>query len=70
MQTSASNAALTAWIGEHLELAIAPHHCRAGLAAIEHAVLLSLDPPLNLMGMPTTPTRQMLKALRSQLATP
>lgn len=68
--TASSNTALTAWIGAHLELVVAPHDDRARLAALEHAVLLALDPPLNLMGMPRTPTRSALKALRAQLAQP
>lgn len=59
---------LTAWMAEHLEIVIAPHDDRSQLAAVEHAVLQALDPPLNLDQMPTTPVRARLEVLRAELA--
>ena len=67
--SQASKDALTAWIAEQLEIVIAPHDDRSTLAAVEHAVLQALDPPLNLDQMLTTPVRARLKVLRAELAT-
>lgn len=66
--SQASKDMLTAWIAEHLEIVIAPHDDRSTLAAVEHAVLRALDPPLNLDQMPPTPVRARLKELRAELA--
>ena len=45
----------------------APFPDRDRLAEVEQAVLQSIDPPLNLMGMPPTPVRIQLRQLRRQL---
>lgn len=65
--SDASNASLTAWIQGHLRLAWVEHDDRPALAAIEHQVLTTLDPPLNLQGMPSTPGRRRLRELRRAL---
>lgn len=63
----ASNEALTLWMRDHLSLATVACPDRAKLSELEDAVLLELDPPLNLMGMPNTTLRTDLKARRSRL---
>jgi GIY-YIG catalytic domain len=63
----ASNRAVTVWIRQHLAVATVRVDDRAELIDLEEAVLARLDPPLNLMGMPTTPTRRRLAALRRGL---
>lgn len=62
-----SNEALTLWMLDHLSLATVACPDRATLSELEDAVLLELDPPLNLMGMPRSPVRTELKARRSRL---
>ena len=62
-----SNAAVSAWMRAHLRIVTAPYKDRDQLAEVEHAVLEQIDPPLNLMGMPSTPIRVMLSALRRRL---
>jgi len=62
-----SNAALSAWMRAHLRVVTAPYDDRDQLAEMEQAVLEQLDPPLNLMGMPSTPIRVKLSALRHRL---
>jgi hypothetical protein len=64
---SASNAAISAWMCEHLRIAVAPYPNRANLAAVEDEVLARIDPPLNLMGMSATPVRSRVKELRRRL---
>ncbi len=63
----ASNRAVTVWIRQHLSVATVRVDDRAELIDLEEAVLARLDPPLNLMGMPTTPTRRRLTTLRRGL---
>lgn len=63
-----SNAAVSEWMRSHLRIATFACPDRSTLAALEHAVLDDLDPPLNLMGMSATATRKQLKALRRQLS--
>ncbi|MDP8991540.1 MAG: hypothetical protein M3N31_00525 [Actinomycetota bacterium] len=63
-----SNQQLSAWMRQHLRLVIAAHPDRATLARVENAVLRRLDPPLNLMGMRTSPVRSRLRELRSGLS--
>jgi len=65
---AASNHALSTWMRAHLSLATVACPDRSTLARLEHAVLMELDPPLNLMGMAPTPVRTELKARRSLLA--
>ncbi len=62
-----SNDAVSAWMRAHLRIVIAPHDDREQLAAVEHAVLQRMDPPLNLMGMHSTPIRAALRSLRHRL---
>ncbi|MDP8932525.1 MAG: hypothetical protein M3O70_29240 [Actinomycetota bacterium] len=62
-----SNAAVSAWIREHLSVAWVSCPDRETLAQIEQLVLAYLNPPLNLMGRPTTPVRQRVRQLRAGL---
>lgn len=63
-----SNTLVSEWMRAHLRIATFACPDRATLAALEHEVLTKLDPPLNLMGMPPTPVRKQLKALRRRLS--
>lgn len=65
--TRESNKAVSEWMRAHLSVTTASCPDRAALAAIETAALQALDPPLNLMGMASTPVRRRLKELRRQL---
>ena len=65
-----SNRTVTAWIKEHLTVAIAPYDDRNSLEPVEEAVLATLDPPLNLQGMAFTPHRQCLKEIRRRITHP
>lgn len=65
--TPQSNAEVTAWMHTHLRVATIGVEDRAELAELEDAVLEELDPPLNLMGMTSTPIRRELRRLRSAL---
>lgn len=58
---------LSAWMGQHLGLIAHPVADRHLLAGLEMAVLRSIDPPLNLQGMPPTAVRRTLSVLRSTL---
>jgi len=61
-----SEKALTQWIRDHLSVAV--HRFPADpLADLEHQVLVRLDPPLNLDGMPPNPLRMHLRELRHVL---
>lgn len=62
-----SNAAVTAWIGEHLRVAIAPYDDRDTLGIIESEVVTQLDPPLNLGHCPPSSARARLTNLRRSL---
>ncbi len=62
-----SRTALTRWMEERLRLAVHPAPNRDTLGALEHAVLLRLDPPLNLDGMSPTPLRSVITARRAAL---
>jgi hypothetical protein len=57
---------LSAWMRNHLWVAVHPCPNRDVLADLEDRVLALLDPPLNLERMPITPVRIALSALRSQ----
>lgn len=63
-----SNNRLSTWMRGHLSIVIAPHPDRRSLAAAETAVLRTIDPPLNLMGMEVSPIRARLTELRRRLA--
>ncbi len=67
---SDDNRKITAWIKEHLKVAIAPYDDRDSLKHVEEAVLAKLDPPLNLGGMAFTPFRQRLRKLRRRITHP
>lgn len=66
--TPESEKLLTAWIMDHLEVAVHSFPDADALASLEDRVLEKLDPPLNLEGMSATPVRQRLSSLRSALA--
>ena len=66
----ASNARVSAWIAEHLMVAIAPIDDRDRLAAIEEEVVTALDPPLNLGHCLSTAARRTLTECRSALSRP
>jgi len=58
---------LTEWVLAHLELAVHPFPDKDRLGQLERVVLGSLDPPLNLEGMPSTPMRTTLSELRREV---
>jgi hypothetical protein len=62
-----SNETVSVWMRARLRLVTAPCQDRDRLAEVEHAILERIDPPLNLMGMPSTPLRTKLRDLRSRL---
>ena len=57
-------AALTAWMDEHLRVVAIPFEDADTLGHLESAVLERLNPPLNLQGMPPSLVRARLKELR------
>jgi hypothetical protein len=67
--SAAHDAALTRWMKEHLELAAwgKPADCGFGLGEIEVALLLELQPPLNLRDV-VTPWTAQVKAARVVMA--
>lgn len=58
---------VSAWMREHLEVAVHAFPQRDPLGHLEDCVLARLDPPLNLDGMPETPLRRRLSRLRKAL---
>lgn len=64
----ASNARMSAWIAEHLRVAIAPVDDRDTLSAIEAEVVAVLDPPLNLGHCLSTDARRTLTDRRTALS--
>ncbi len=62
-----SNATLTEWIHTHLSVCWVPYTDRVSLEPAEAAMLNTLDPPLNLQGMPATAMRLRVRMLRHQL---
>ncbi len=65
-----SEAALSAWVVDHLEVAVHPFVERDALKHLEDEVLDALDPPLNLDGRPPSPVRARLSELRKVLTVP
>jgi hypothetical protein len=63
--SSDSEQQLSAWMCEHLQVAVLAFPERDPLADLEHRVLTNLDPPLNLDGMPLTPLRRSLSLMRA-----
>jgi putative restriction endonuclease len=63
----ADNQRVSAWMREHLRIAIFGWTDRSTLIHLEEAVLAELDPPLNLMGMKPTPVRQQLRRMRAEI---
>ncbi len=57
-------ARLSAWMRQHLSVAVVPEPDRASLPALEHAILDRMDPPLNLQGRLPTHLRVTLSARR------
>ncbi len=64
----ASNLRVSAWIAEHLRVAIAPCDDRDRLAEIEQEVVAHLDPPLNLEHCPPSESRTRLSQRRALLS--
>lgn len=60
-------ATLTAWVEQHLRVIGIPVSDGSVLGATEAEALRSLDPPLNLDHMTSTPVREALRELRRQL---
>ena len=58
--TRNSNKMVSAWIKNHLRVAIVPYTDRGTLLDLEKQVLASLNPPFNLNGVPTNVLRQRL----------
>lgn len=69
MLAQTSEAALTAWMIDHLQIAAFGYDDVDALGELEQAVLEEIDPPLNLRHRPPSPVRNRLRALRSALAT-
>lgn len=64
---AASNSRVSEWIADHLRVAIAPHDDRDALGVIEAAVVIRLDPPLNLGHCLPSKARARLTALRRSI---
>jgi hypothetical protein len=62
-----SNARVSAWIADHLRVAIAPYDDRDSLGAVEAEVVARLDPPLNLGHCLPSEARSRLTTLRRLL---
>jgi hypothetical protein len=62
-----SDARLTAWMIKHLRVAVVPSTDRDALHAVEDLMLVSLDPPMNLMGMTKSAVRTVLSHRRRDL---
>ena len=63
-------ARLSAWIREHLSVAVSPYPSRDALGNLEDRVLGHLDPPLNLDGMGPSEVRARLTEARKHLFAP
>jgi len=62
--TPASEAALGAWMKQHLAVAVHPVADPGTLESLERRLLIRLDPPLALVHMPPSPVRARLAELR------
>lgn len=62
-----SEGLLSGWMRDHLAVAVYAFAERDALASLEHEVLATLDPPLNLDGMAPTPVRSRVARLREEL---
>ena len=58
---------LSAWMREHLHIAVHPFAERDALSDLEHRVLARLNPPLNLDGMSPPPLRAAVSEMRTKL---
>lgn len=58
---------LSAWMREHLEVAIIAVDPPESVEDVERAMIARYDPPLNLRGVERTPARARLRELRRQL---
>lgn len=65
----ASEASLSAWMKEHLDIAAFGYDDVDSLDELEQEVLRSLDPPFNLKHMPPSALRGRLRKLRSAVST-
>ncbi|TDK96483.1 DNA-binding protein [Mycobacterium paragordonae] len=63
-----SNAKVSAWIAEHLQVVIAPFDDRDSLGKVEKVVVSQLDPPLNLEHCAPSQARTRLTQLRGNLS--
>lgn len=63
-----SEACLSTWMSRHLDVAALVVPDRLALGGLERDVLMLLDPPLNLSGVPSSAARARLSALRSEFA--
>ena len=59
-----NDAALSAWMANHLRVVVVPVHDRDALGAVEEAVLDEIDPPLNIRARPDTGLRLVLRERR------
>ena len=66
--TPASEAALGAWMKQHLAVAVHPVADPGILESLERRLLIRLDPPLDLLHMPPSPVRARLTELRRQIS--
>lgn len=64
---SDSEGKLTEWMRCHLEIAVHVFGERDALKELESKVNKTLDPPLNIKGMPPSPIRRRLKELRQTI---
>lgn len=62
-----SNRRVSAWIAEHLRVAVAPYEDRDTLEMVEAEVIRHLDPPLNLNHCVLSPARSRLTNLRRSI---
>jgi len=66
--TPASEAALGAWMKQHLAVAVHPVADPGILESLERRLLIRLDPPLDLLHMPPSPVRARLTELRRRIS--
>lgn len=66
--TPSSEQALSQWMRERLSVAVHPHDDRDTLAGLAHAMLVQLDPPLDMGGLLSSPVRERLTELRRRIS--